>query len=71
MRLLWMLLTSSFLILSLAECSKNELPPVTDSFCQVYEPVIQQKGDSKIVAADGPKRRILANELNYRACPGS
>lgn len=40
-----------------------------DSFCQVYQPVIQKKGDGTITATDGVKRRILANELTYRrAC---
>jgi hypothetical protein len=39
-----------------------------DSFCQVYQPVVQQKGDGASItaAASGPKRRILANEWTYR-----
>lgn len=40
-----------------------------DSFCQVYQPVVQVKGDGSITATPGTKRRILANELLYRqAC---
>ena len=39
---------------------------VTDSFCQTYQSVVQAKGDGRIVATAGAKRRILANELLYR-----
>lgn len=38
----------------------------TDSFCQVYQPVVQAKGDGAISGTQGAKRRILANELTYR-----
>ena len=48
--------------LSLSNCAA--VP--TDSFCQVYLPVVQQKGDGSIAAASGVKKRILANELTYR-----
>jgi len=45
-------------------------PEQVDSFCQVYNKVIVQKGDGKIVASEGVKRRLLANELFYREqCP--
>lgn len=54
-------------ILSLPTMCQHAPVPV-DSFCQVYQPVVQQKGDGASVtaAAPGPKRRILANELTYR-----
>jgi hypothetical protein len=45
-------------------------PEQIDSFCQVYNKVIIEKGDGKIVASDGVKKRLLANELTYRSlCP--
>lgn len=37
-----------------------------DDFCQIYQPVVQAKGDGAITATSGVKRRILANELFYR-----
>ncbi len=37
-----------------------------DSFCTVYNKVVQQKGDGNIQASSGVKRRILANELTYK-----
>ncbi len=56
----------SLLALSPSSCTPEQI----DSFCQVYNQVIVQKGDGKIVAADGVKRRLLANELFYRQqCP--
>lgn len=56
------LLTLSLLALSPSSCTPEQI----DSFCQVYNKVIVQKGDGKIVASDGVKRRLLANELFYR-----
>lgn len=50
--------------LSLSSCA--HAPPPTDSFCQIYNKVVQEKGDGAIAAKPGPKRRILANELTYR-----
>jgi len=45
-------------------------PEQIDSFCQVYNKVIVQKGDGKIVASENVKKRLLANELTYRSlCP--
>jgi len=41
-------------------------PQQIDSFCQVYQPVVQAKGDGSIQGTQGAKRRILANELTYR-----
>jgi hypothetical protein len=50
--------------LSLGSCA--HAPPLTDSFCQVYNRVVVQKGDGAITAALDVKKRILANELTYR-----
>jgi hypothetical protein len=49
--------------LSLSSCAHA---PPTDSFCQVYSPVVVQKGDGAITATSGVKKRLLANELTYR-----
>ena len=57
------MLMLSLLALSPSSCTPEQI----DSFCQVYNKVIVQKGDGKIVASDGVKRRLLANELLYRA----
>lgn len=60
--LMWMPVCT---ILSLGSCQT-----VTDSFCQIYNPVVVQKGDGAITATSGVKRRILANEQTYRSqCP--
>jgi hypothetical protein len=50
------MLTLSLLALSPSSCTPEQI----DSFCQVYNKVIVQKGDGKIVASDGVKRRLLA-----------
>jgi hypothetical protein len=66
MRCLTPMLTVSLLALSPSSCTPEQI----DSFCQVYNKVIVQKGDGKIVAPSGVKRRLLANELTYRSqCP--
>ena len=54
--------------LSLSSCALfQELkPPVTDSFCQIYNKVVVEKGDSEITAKTSVKKRILANELTYK-----
>lgn len=58
----------SFLALNPSSCTPQEI----DSFCQVYNQVILQKGDGTIVATSGVKKRLLANELTYRQlCPAS
>jgi hypothetical protein len=59
------------LMLGLAALSPSSCTPEQiDSFCQVYNQVIVQKGDGKIVASSGVKKRLLANELTYRdQCP--
>jgi len=42
-----------------------------DSFCQLYGPVIVNKGDGAITARRAVKARILVNEQFYRqACVG-
>ena len=66
MRLLMKLSMLSLLLLSLSNCTPEEV----DSFCQLYQKVIVEKGDSKIVAPIGVKKRLLANEQFYRNnCP--
>lgn len=66
MHLLKTPLMLSLLALSQSSCTPEQI----DSFCQVYNQVILQKGDGKIVASEGVKRRLLANELLYREqCP--
>jgi len=49
--------------LSPSSCTPEQI----DSFCQVYNKVILEKGDGKIVASEGVKKRLLANELTYRS----
>lgn len=51
--------------LSLSSCA--HAPPPVDSFCQIYNRVVVQKGDGTITATPGVKKRILANELTYRS----
>jgi hypothetical protein len=48
---------------SLASC-QHAVP--VDSFCQVYNQVVVQKGDGTITASPNVKRRLLANEMTYR-----
>jgi hypothetical protein len=50
--------------LSLSSCA--HAPPPADSFCQIYNRVVVQKGDGAITATSGVKKRILANEYTYR-----
>lgn len=55
-------------VLSLALLKTCDDP--VDSYCQLYNQVIVQKGDGTIIAAPGVKKRLLANELTYRqVCP--
>ena len=56
------MLMLGFMALSQSSCTSV---PV-DSFCQVYNPVITQKGDGAITASSGVKRKILANEVTYK-----
>jgi hypothetical protein len=62
MRLVMMPLMLSFVALSPSSCSQEQI----DSYCQLYNQVIVQKGDGTITASPGVKRRLLANELTYR-----
>lgn len=51
-------------------CQASTPAPV-DSFCAVYQQIVQEKGDGTIKAPLGVKKRILANELVYRKhCKG-
>lgn len=62
MRLAMTTLMLSFVALSPSSCTPEQI----DSFCQVYNQVIVQKGDGTITASSGVKKRLLANELTYR-----
>ncbi len=53
--------------LSLSSCAPKAVP--VDSYCLMYNPVVVEKGDGAITAKPAVKKRILANELNYRECP--
>lgn len=57
-----LMLMLSFVALSPSSCTPEQI----DSFCQVYNQVVLQKGDGTIVASSGVKKRLLANELTYR-----
>ena len=63
MRSLLMLSISSLLILSQSPsgCTPEEI----DSFCLLYNKVIVEKGDGRIIASEGVKRRLLMNEQFY------
>ncbi len=62
--------TSMLMLPLLALSPSSCTPEQIDSFCQVYNKVIVQKGDGAITAAPGVKKRLLANELTYRSqCP--
>lgn len=61
------------LILSLSSvaggCALFPKPVVIDGYCERYNQVIAEKGDGAAIALikkEGPKRRLLANELTYR-----
>jgi hypothetical protein len=62
MRLVMPMLMLSFVALSPSSCTPEQL----DSFCQLYNQVVLQKGDGSITASPGVKRRLLANETIYR-----
>ena len=57
------LLMLSLLALNPSSCTPEQI----DSFCQVYQQVVLEKGDGKIVASEGVKKRLLENELTYRS----
>lgn len=56
----------TLMLLSVTLSPSSCTPEQIDSFCQVYNQVILQKGDGTIVATSGVKKRLLANELIYR-----
>jgi hypothetical protein len=64
---------SGLLMLALSVLNPSSCTPEQiDSFCQVYNQVIVEKGDGKITAPPDVKKRLLANELLYREqCPKS
>jgi hypothetical protein len=65
-----MRLATPMLMLSFVALSPSSCQTTTDSFCQVYNQVIVQKGDGTITATSAVKKRLLANELTYRSqCP--
>jgi hypothetical protein len=67
MRSAMLILTFSFVALSPNSCTPEQI----DSFCQLYNKVIVEKGDGSINAPPAVKRRLLANELLYREqCAG-
>lgn len=45
---------------------QTSTPAPVDSFCTVYQQVVQAKGDGTIKGTLGVRQRILANELVYR-----
>lgn len=67
MPLMKKLLMLSFLgsSLLLASCATQKI--AGDSYCQVYQQVIQSRGDAAISAPLDVKKRILFNEKMYRA----
>lgn len=54
------------LMLVFATLNPSSCQHVTDSFCQVYTPIVQKKGEGAITAAPDVKRRILVNERTHR-----
>lgn len=49
-----------------SSCTQEEV----DSFCLVYNKVIVEKGDGRIIASEGVKKRLLENEQFYvQNCP--
>lgn len=54
----------SLLAAAVSGCAHQQI--AADSYCMVYLPVVQQKGDGQIAATPGVKRRLLYNEQMYR-----
>ena len=51
--------------------SSRVSPVASDSYCQSYQKIIREKGDGKMTASPGVKRRVAANEITYRClCEG-
>lgn len=49
--------------LSLSSCVTTQI----DSYCQMYQQIVVQKGDGVITANSNVKKRILVNEQIYRS----
>lgn len=59
-------LTISLSLMCLTTCARSN-QKVSDSFCEVYKPLIQEKGDSNIRAPKAVLDRMATNEKTYRA----
>ncbi len=59
----------SFVGLSLSSCTTMPAP-VADTFCTLYERVVQDKGDGASLAGakSSVKKRILLNEQQAKTC---
>ena len=62
MLLMMMMLTSSC---ALSNQNKLNLNPFSD-FCSRYHEIIIEKGDSEIQAKSSVKKRIAANDIDYK-----
>lgn len=59
-------------ILSLMTSCASWNPEVaSDSYCEVYVPIIVAPGDGTIAASRGVKERIAVNEFTYRRLCGA
>ena len=61
------------MLMSMTSCTdlSRVSPLASDSYCQSYQKIIREKGDGKMVASPGVKRRVAANEITYRClCEG-
>lgn len=59
------ILTISLSLTFLTTCARLN-QKVTDSFCEVYQPLIQAKGDSNIKAPKAVLDRMATNEQTYQ-----
>lgn len=58
------------LMVSISSC-KTLNQSLPDSFCSQYQEVIQKIGDGTIIASEDVKKRLAANEVNYKCqCKG-
>ena len=53
---------SLLIVAAPSQCTPEQL----DSFCKLYTKIIVEKGDGKIIAPIGVKKRLLENELLYK-----
>lgn len=65
MRSKWMLGFAGLSLLLSGGCAHQQAV-VGESYCAVYEPIIQKKGDASISASLAVKQRILYNEQMFR-----